>query len=74
MAIIQSRKGWIREMAEFANGHEHCLKEYLHSSGVSRLKRLLESVFGPACSLCFSEDELVSFEKIYSDAKCDPYM
>ena len=41
-AIIQSRKGWIREMAELANAHEDCLKESLHSSGVSGLKRLLE--------------------------------
>ena len=73
-AIIQSRKGWVREMAEFANAHDDCLKKSLHSSGVSGLKRLLDSVFGPACSLCFSEDELVSFDKIYSDAKCDPYM
>ena len=72
--FIKSRKDWTSQMVEFANAHEDCLKKSLHSSGVSGLKRLLDSVFGPACSLCFSEDELVSFDKIYSDAKCDPYM
>ena len=43
--IIKSRKDWTREMVEFANAHEDCLKKSLHSSGVSKLKRLFQSVF-----------------------------
>ena len=72
--IIKGSKDWSREMVEFANAHEDCLKKSLHSNGVSKLKHLFQSVFSSACSLCFSEDELVSFDKIYSDAKYDPYM